>query len=65
MTDEQRKPVIAHAWMSVHDMVKACGFTLRRSSTWTYSVFSASTEKLFTGTMPMIKRWLRNNGHVV
>ena len=61
---EERKPVIAHAWMSTTEMIKACGLTLRRSTTWTYSVFDAANQKLFTGSMSGIKSWLRKERYV-
>lgn len=59
-----KPPVLVHAWMSASEMVAACGLSLRRSSTWTYSVYSPGNERLFTGTMPSIKTWLRKEGYV-
>ncbi len=56
--------MLVHAWMSASEMVAACGLSLKRSSTWTYSVYSAGNERLFTGTMPSIKTWLRREGYV-
>ena len=65
MATEDRKPVLVHAWMSTTEMLKACGLTFRRSSIWTYSVFDAANQKLFTGSMPGIKAWLRRERYVV
>lgn len=59
-----RVPVLVHAWMSTREMIAACGLTLRRASTETYSVYDATNEKLFTGTMTGIKTWLRREGYV-
>jgi uncharacterized protein (DUF2147 family) len=50
--------------MSATEMTSACGLTLRRASTWTYSVYNAANEKLFSGTMTSIKTWLRKEGYV-
>ena len=59
-----RTPILVHAWMSATEMIAACGLTLRRASTWTYSVYGPGKERLFTGTMPSIKTWLRREGYV-
>lgn len=60
----RQPPVLVHAWMSATEMTGACGLTLRRASTWTYSVYNAANEKLFSGTMTSIKTWLRKEGYV-
>ena len=62
---DDRKPVIVNAWMSAMEMVKACGLTLRRSTMWTYSIYSPSGEQLHTSTMTGIKAWLRREKYVV
>jgi hypothetical protein len=51
--------------MSATEMVAACGLTMRRASTWTYSIYTSTGEKLFTGSMPSIKTWLRKERYVL
>ena len=58
------KPLLVHAWMSLHDVLGALGYATRGVEFGKKAIVSATGEKLFTGTAGEVWTWLRKTGQI-